>query len=66
MSDFTCTCGDFMLATCTTGPDAAAYIALVVVALSVAAIRMCTCDWGGDDDDSSDEESTDSTRSMFS
>ena len=55
-----------MLATCTTGPDAAAYIALVVVALSVAAIRMCTCDWGGDDDDSSDEECTEGARSMFS
>ena len=56
-----------MLATCTTGPDTAAYIALAVVALSVAVIRMCMCDWGGDDDDSSDEqECTDSTRSMFS
>ena len=66
MPDFTCTCGDFMLATCTTGPDTSAYVVLAVVVVSIAIVRMCTCDWGGDDDDSSDEESTDSTRSMFS
>ena len=66
MPDFTCACGDIMLATCTTGPDTSAYVVLAVVVVSIAIVRMCTCDWGGDDDDSSDEECTDSTRSMFS
>ena len=66
MSDFTCKCGDFMLATCTTGPDTSAYVILAVVVVSIAIVRMCTCDWGDDDDDSSDDESSDGVRSMFS
>ena len=66
MSDFTCACGDVLMSTCSTGPDTSAYVALAVVALSIAMMRMCTCDWGDDDDDSSDDECTDGVRSMFS
>ena len=66
MSDFTCACGDVIMATCTTGPDTSAYVLLAVVVVSIAIVRMCTCDWGGGDDDSSDEECTEGARSMFS
>jgi|EP01046_Picozoa_sp_COSAG06_P023467 hypothetical protein len=66
MSDFTCACGDVLMSTCNTGPDTSAYVTLAVVALSIAMMRMCTCDWGDDDDDSSDDESSDGVRSMFS
>ena len=66
MSEFTCACDDVLMVTCNTGPDTAAYVALALVIVSIAMMRMCTCDWGDDGDESSDDECTDSTRSMFS
>ena len=66
MSEFTCACDDVLMVTCSTGPDTAAYVALALVIVSIAMMRMCTCDWGDDDDDSSDDESSDGVRSMFS
>ena len=66
MSEFTCACDDVLMVTCSTGPDTAAYVALALVIVSIAMMRMCTCDWGDDDDESSDDESSDGVRSMFS
>ena len=59
-------CDDVLMVTCSTGPDTAAYVALALVIVSIAMMRMCTCDWGDDGEESSDDECTDGVRSMFS
>ena len=63
MSQLECACGDVMMATCSTGADTAAYLALAIVAISVAVVRMCTCNWDEGDSSSDDD---DAVRSMFS